>query len=46
MPKSKTNPVPRGLGRIIPNATGTWTLRYWANGKQCEETFSTQDLGT
>ena len=39
MPKVKTTPAPRGMGRLIANANGTFTLRYWANGKQAEETF-------
>lgn len=26
-------------GTIIKNATGTWTLRYWADGKQTNKTF-------
>jgi hypothetical protein len=26
-------------GTIIRNATGTWTLRYWADGKQTNKTF-------
>jgi integrase len=32
------------MGRIISNANGTYTLRYWANGRQREETFSTKRL--
>lgn len=46
MPKTKTSSAPRGMGRITPNANGTWTLRYTLNGKQPEETFSTKDLAT
>jgi len=44
MPRNKSNPAPRGMGRIIPNATGSFTFRYWANGKQVEETFTTRKL--
>ena len=43
MPKVKTNNVPRGMGRIIPNATGSYTFRWWDKG-QHEETFSTRKL--
>jgi hypothetical protein len=39
-----TSKSTRGLGKIVSNPTGTWTLRYWANGKQREETFSTKAL--
>lgn len=47
MPKVKVNSVPRGMGRIIPNANGSYTLRYWVKGDgQHEETFSTRDLAT
>ena len=31
MPKAKSNPAPRGMDRIIPNANGTFTFRYWVS---------------
>lgn len=44
MTTTKRNAVPRGMGKIIANANGTYTFRYWANGRQAEQTFSTKDL--
>lgn len=48
MPRTKTTPAaPRGMGRIITNANGTFTFRYWVAGDgQHEETFTTKALAT
>jgi integrase len=45
MPRTKSNATaPRLPGRITPNPSGTYTYRYFASGKQREETFATMDL--
>jgi hypothetical protein len=47
MSKTKVNSAPRGMGRIIPNANGTYTYRWWVAGDgQHEETFSSKALAT
>ena len=38
MPQSKVTSARHG-GTIIPNPSGSFTLRYWADGKQREKTF-------
>ena len=38
MAQSKATSARHG-GTIIPNPSGSWTLRYWADGRQREKTF-------